>query len=130
MQAGSDLPAGSRLAGRKTRVARGLLFGREGNLPFRLLRSLTGALGGGMGLCRQGLSLALSLGGETGRFPLGHPHVSRLNDRASRGLACEDDRIIGCRASLEASQVGLPRFGRRFETIDELVAFEWIHVRS
>jgi hypothetical protein len=130
VQAEADLPAGPRLARRKTRVARGLLFARKGSLPLHLFRSLTGALGGGICLRSQNLSLVLSLRGETRRFPLSRPLFPGLSDRLPRGLAGEDSRIIGRRARPKAGQRVLPRFGRRFETIYELVAFEGLHVRS
>ena len=124
---GTALPAGPRLASCKTRVARGLLLSREGSLSLRLVRYLTGALGCGIGLSSQNLSLALSLRGESGRFPLGGPHLSRLNNGVPRRLTGEDGRIISCGASPETGQRGLPRFSRRLEAIRELVALEGVH---
>ena len=84
-----DLPAGSRLAGSETRVARGLLFGRECRLPLRLLGSFADEFGCGLRLCGLGLNLALGLGGETRRVPLGRSQVTRLDDGAPCRLSCK-----------------------------------------
>jgi hypothetical protein len=126
----ADLPAGSRLAGSKACVARRLLFGGECSLPFFLLDSLTSDLGLGALPCSKSLSLTPGLRGETGRFPLGAPCVSRLNDSLSRGLPCEDGWIISGRASPEPDECGLPRLGDGLETINKLVCSELTHVYS
>lgn len=83
-----------------------------------------------MGLCRLNLDLALGLGGETSRLPLGGPHVAGLNDGAPRRLPGEDSRIVGGRACPEPGKRGLSRLGDRLETINELVGSELAHVVS
>ncbi len=88
---------------------------------------MTDALGSGVSLGRQDLSLARGSRGETFRYSFGGPHLSRDDDRLPGGLAGQNGRIIGGRARSEPGQRRLPRFGCRVETIDELVTLERVH---
>jgi hypothetical protein len=128
--AGVDLPAGLGLAGGKACIARSLLFGSEGSLPFGLLGSLTDEFRRDTLASRKSLSLALGLFRQTGDLPLGDAHFPRLNDCAPRGLSCKDGRIVGSRARLESSECRLPCLGSRLKTIDKLIGFELTHVYS
>jgi hypothetical protein len=106
------------------------LLGSERSLPFCLLGSLADEFRRGALPCSQGFSLALSLGRQTGYFPLGEPHVSRLNDSLPRSLPREDGQIISGRARSKPGERSLPRFGGRLKTVNELVGFEVTHVHS
>jgi hypothetical protein len=89
------------LAGSKACVARSLLLGSKGSLPFYFFGGQPNEFDLRALLCGKIFRFALGFSGKTGCFPRVDPDLPRLNEGLPPGLSRENGRIISCRACPE-----------------------------